>query len=300
MKKFIIQILLLITVIIVSTLAIVVAVPHNRQAYLYEYVAKERMLREVPSPRIIFVGGSNLAFGLDSGIIADSLGLNVVNYGLHGGLGLKYMIDDVARNLQRGDIVVVAPEYEHFYNAMYGGDAELSSVLVYSGWKNAGALNVPQLLNALSGLPLYVRTNLHTPAGEREYSSRNFNAFGDETVHWSLPSEVVTPSPIEGEFDAAFTAYFARKIEEMRREHEVVVLPPVLMSSAYDLNERKIGAVAEALEERGTPFQMPTRSGVLPDSCAYDTQYHMNRTGAERNTYRLLQSLDTLILQTHQ
>lgn len=300
MKKFIIQILLLITVIIVSTLAIVVAVPHNRQAYLYEYVAKERMLREVPPPRIIFVGGSNLAFGLDSGIIADSLGLNVVNYGLHGGLGLKYMIDDVARNLQRGDIVVVAPEYEHFYNAMYGGDAELSSALVYSGWKNAGTLNVPQLLNALSGLPLYVRANLHTPVGEREYSARNFNAFGDETVHWSLPSEVVTPSPIEGEFDAAFTAYFARKIEEMRREHEVVVLPPVLMSSAYDLNERKIGAVAEALEERGTPFQMSTRSGVLPDSCAYDTQYHMNRTGAERNTYRLLQSLDTLILQTHQ
>ena len=63
----------------------------EQDGYLQAYNKKCQLLEDTPSPRIIFVGGSNLAFGLDSQRIKDSLNINVINYGLHAGIGLKYM-----------------------------------------------------------------------------------------------------------------------------------------------------------------------------------------------------------------
>lgn len=68
----------------------------EQDGYLQAYNKKCQLLEDTPSPRIIFVGGSNLAFGLDSQRIKDSLNINVINYGLHAGIGLKYMIDDIS------------------------------------------------------------------------------------------------------------------------------------------------------------------------------------------------------------
>ena len=44
----------------------------------------------------------------------------MINYGLHAGIGLKYMIDDISTYARKGDIIVFAPEYEHFYTIAYG------------------------------------------------------------------------------------------------------------------------------------------------------------------------------------
>ena len=68
----------------------------EQDGYLQAYNKKCQLLEDAPAPRIIFVGGSNLAFGLDSQRIKDSLNINVINYGLHAGIGLKYMIDDIS------------------------------------------------------------------------------------------------------------------------------------------------------------------------------------------------------------
>jgi hypothetical protein len=59
--------------------------------YLAAVLEKDRLIRNTPSPKIILVGGSNLAFGIDSRMMQDSLGLRVVNMGLYAKLGLKYM-----------------------------------------------------------------------------------------------------------------------------------------------------------------------------------------------------------------
>lgn len=79
--------------------------------------------RHALPPRIIFVGGSNLAFGLDSQRIKDSLNINVINYGLHAGIGLKYMVDDISTYARKGDIIVFAPEYSHFYSGLAYGES---------------------------------------------------------------------------------------------------------------------------------------------------------------------------------
>lgn len=119
MKKFINNILLIAGILITLILAITM-LPMEQDGYLQAYNKKCQLLEDTPSPRIIFVGGSNLAFGLDSQRIKDSLNINVINYGLHAGIGLKYMIDDISTYARKGDIIVFAPGIRTLlYNSLW-------------------------------------------------------------------------------------------------------------------------------------------------------------------------------------
>ncbi len=90
------------------------------KGYLGAAIDKHNRLAQQPAPRVVFVGGSNLAFGLDSAEIERSLGYGVVNMGLDLSLGLDFMLREIEPFLARGDVVVISPEYEEFID-MYPG-----------------------------------------------------------------------------------------------------------------------------------------------------------------------------------
>ena len=50
-------------------------------------VDKVERLKSITEPKIILVGDSNVAFGINSKKIEEELGMPVVNLGLHGALG---------------------------------------------------------------------------------------------------------------------------------------------------------------------------------------------------------------------
>ncbi len=85
--------------------------PNNLHATVLD---KERLLKEAPSPRLVLVGGSGLAFGIDSPTLEQELGgeYSVVNMGLHAGLGLDFMLNEALDGLREGDVVVLSPEYD--------------------------------------------------------------------------------------------------------------------------------------------------------------------------------------------
>src|SRR5215212_5179389 len=84
-------------------------------SYIAAVLEKDRLIRDTPSPKIILVGGSNLAFGIDSHMLEDSLGVHVVNMGLYAKLGLRYMLAQVKPYIRKGDLVLVVPEYDQFF-----------------------------------------------------------------------------------------------------------------------------------------------------------------------------------------
>jgi hypothetical protein len=98
--------------------------------YLLSILEKEKLARTTPSPKILLIGGSNLAFGIDSKEIEDSLGLNVVNMGLYAKLGLKYMLAQARPYIKAGDVAVVVPEYDQFYGEYANGDNTLNTALL--------------------------------------------------------------------------------------------------------------------------------------------------------------------------
>jgi hypothetical protein len=82
-----------------------------KKSYFGALQLKLQALKNTPSPKIIFVGGSNLAYGLDSNTVEKALGLPVVNMGFLFTLGLRYNLEMVKDGVNAGDIVVLSPEY---------------------------------------------------------------------------------------------------------------------------------------------------------------------------------------------
>lgn len=70
-------------------------------------VDKVDRLKSITEPKIILVGDSNVAFGINSKKIEEELGMPVVNLGLHGALGNAFHEQIAKLNIGRGGILVI-------------------------------------------------------------------------------------------------------------------------------------------------------------------------------------------------
>lgn len=77
--------------------------------FVGELSEKYDRLCSIESKKIVIVGGSSTAFGLDSRMIEDELGYEVVNFGLYADLGTKLMMDLSRASVNEGDIFILAP-----------------------------------------------------------------------------------------------------------------------------------------------------------------------------------------------
>ena len=69
-------------------------------------------LKEIEGEKIVVVGGSSVAFGVDSALLSRYTGMPVVNFGLYAALGTKLMLDLSLPHIGEGDIVVISPELD--------------------------------------------------------------------------------------------------------------------------------------------------------------------------------------------
>lgn len=287
---------------VVAILALLAfTVPVKSDSYLCAYNAKCRLLEKTSSPRIIFVGGSNVAFGLDCKRMKDSLHVNVVNTGLHAGIGLKYMVDDIALYARKGDIIVFAPEYAHFYGStMAGGPETIAGLMSVTGFKKAGLLNTAQWINVIKGLPSDVGTRIMPQKkSPRVYKASNFNEYGDEVKHWSLPNVPVgKPTRMKEAMNVTMSKYFVDRLRDMQMQCQVIVIPPAYRQTAYDFHNKEVQEVAAFLEHEGIPFAVSTQKCVLPDDCAYDSDYHINKKGVDRRTAMIIKLLKKYIVRS--
>jgi len=118
MKKFITRVSLFVVLLAGIYATVHTLVPEWRRSYrgfAIDYMqgirTKHKRANEIQGPKLIFVGGSNLAYSLDSQMIQDSLSVPVVNMGLHGGLGLEHILGEANLVANPGDIVFCCIEY---------------------------------------------------------------------------------------------------------------------------------------------------------------------------------------------
>lgn len=285
MKRFIFRTIAGCLLIVVIGILVVLISP-NDDEYILEYDVKMALLDSIPSPRIVFVGDSNLAFGLDSHRISDSIGLPVVNTALHAGIGLKLIIDDVFPRLREGDIVIIAPEYSHFFGSAYGESDTMGLLIFITDKGKRKLLNNRQWGKAINGLNAVVGTSikvcikgyiLRPILGEKDvwtYSKSGFNDIGDEVAHWYAEGDNIEPDiETNAVIDEEFADYFFEKVDGLSNGITVVLCPPVIRKSSYEASKKRADAMTRLLQSRGYPFIVPTQNHVLPDSCAFNTPY---------------------------
>ena len=282
--------------------------------YLAAVLEKDRLIRTTPSPKIILVGGSNLAFGIDSRTMQDSLGLHMVNMGLYAKLGLRYMLAQVKPYIRRGDVVIIVPEYDQFYGKFSDGDNTLNTALLY-----APADRIPDFIRSYSVVDVVLRPRVENarrsfleamadvvglknqyfpPDTNPVYNRHSFNQYGDVVSHLGKKSMnpdsiYVSALPPAKEFNRK-TIGELNDIGDAARERgaHAYFLFPSYIDRSYAINEKAIDSLRQRLSrDMRVPILGTAKDFVFPSSWFFDTRFHLNETGRGPRTVKMIEIL---------
>lgn len=112
MKRFVKRIMIFITSIIIPIIVsgiifLLFLAPQYEYCYNASLLDKIARLKDCPSPKIVLIGNSNLAYGIISEKIENEFGIPVVNLGLHGSLGNAFHENIAKPYINNGDIIIV-------------------------------------------------------------------------------------------------------------------------------------------------------------------------------------------------
>lgn len=302
MKKLLIKLLLLLGLVaaflaLLLLLTFKVAGPQFHGEYTGAISDKIERLESIDDPKIVLVGNSNLAFGIDSERIEEAFGMPVVNLGGHGGLGNEFHINMGKGNINEGDVVIVSlTSYED------GGapDADLAWITIenYGLWHLVPKECRSEMLKALPHYAFRVLGRWITRTGNKPrdgvYSIDSFNEYGDvvfprpESVQGPI-QQSAHPSAV-GETADLINEYAAWCAE--RGAVCVVAGYPILRGQvipppppAYDQFD------AELREKLDCEVISVSRDYFMDQSYFYDTYYHLTDEGVAIRTEQLIEDL---------
>lgn len=264
---------------------------------------KLKLLEETEGEKIVVIGGSSVAFGLYSPIIENYTGMPVVNFGLYGALGTKLMLDLALPHIGRGDIVILAPELDSQTLSTYfdplitlrATDGYLLDVIGDIPDRHYAELVGASWDYATEKIRYHIED---TRTEEAIYNSKNFNANGDLIL--GLRKENIMDGyrkrnePISldtGIIGADFIEYvngFAASCRGVGAEVVYTFSPINELALAKGTDEYDVATFEMALDdELEFPVISYLEDYIIPAGYFYDTNFHLNDSGAILRSIRL-------------
>lgn len=266
-----------------------------------------QLLEDVPSPRIILIGGSNVSFGLDAALMQKTLGLPVINDGLHAGLGVV-PLTELQEYIRAGDVIIVSLEYSMFSSReiMEGDRAFLSDWIEYSPHRLKYLLDplaeTPGIYATMLQRKINRQVNTFLLGGSLDetrgvFSGTKFDEEGDFIGHLeeaSLSRRKIppVPYPVAGLQEDIFV--FLEHFDRIAREKGARVYfaaPASRQSNCKATGAAQLAEFFKTFQERASiPVLTPLEDVCLPDKYFFDTAYHLNAQGREIRTKRLIEN----------
>ena len=276
-----------------------------QDTFMGELPYKFSRLENAPGKRIIVIGGSGMAFAVDSSLLeAEFPGYSAVNMGMYADLGTKFLLDLTENELREGDIVIIAPE-QHTQtlscwfgarSALQGTDGNIS-MLRYVSREDLGAL-----IGALPGFTLeklrFMSTNDH-PEGDGIYKRSSFNEYGD------IASPLASANIMPGYYDPSVTVSYDPAIledafAERLRSYAAHAHKKGAEVYWYFCPANRLAVDASASPEDFYDFLYETldfpilgdpANAVMDEAWFFDTDFHLNSAGRTVFTVQLIRDL---------
>ena len=152
--------------------------------YCAALIDKVERIKSIEEPKIVILGNSNIAFGIDSEMIQEELGMPVVNMGLHGNLGNMFHEEMARINVKEGDIYVLC--HTSYNDPSEIVDPVLGWVTIENHIELYQILRTEDIWPMLKAYPIYLKRclnryseNYTEPPWENIYSRKKFNSYGD-------------------------------------------------------------------------------------------------------------------------
>ena len=295
--------------------------PDNYMAILND---KHRIADSIKTPKLILVGGSNLAFGIDSKILRKELSIPTANMGLHAGLGVGFLLNQAKYIAKENDIILLSIEHylrpiedrklqkysaklcsyaKLFYEESFYLDFEeqlndCKTIYVNYVNKQMSFLQtlLPKTLKTTSK-PITPPKAIVQVSKVGIYSRQAINNDADLVAHLEEPlrDELASDGILNYRYweGIALINDFA---EEMKRKNVAVFFVfPNYPKEEYTVNKQVILLLEKDLRANLTVEILgnPT-SFMYPSNYFYDTLYHLNKIGRKKRT----EDLASLIKKT--
>lgn len=269
---------------------------------------KHRRCAAQRAPRLLLVGGSNLAFGIQSEMLGSSLRCSPVNLGLHAGLGLEFMLEDALPEVRDGDTVLVSLEY-----CLLGkpGPSRVLWEALLARPESIRGLDYSALSDWGLGFVAHAASRgwkVLCGRHEREhgvYDRNSFNEFGDVIAHRNaLPvrrRSLFTDAALwSGETDARWLERLRRFVAgcEARGARVVIFFPPIPRSMFARDRERFQEYVFSQKALFGERVLGRLEDIPFPEEMFYDSAYHLTGAGSAMRTSMIIRRLELAVAIT--
>jgi len=310
MKKTVIKIVAALSALLCPILLLLTAAIATPSVYDGTFVGaldeKFNRLTSLDEKKIIIVGGSSAAFGIDSAIIEKYTAMPVVNFGLYAALGTKVMMDLSCANINEGDVVVLAPEIDAQTMSLYF-NSETTLMAMDGNFHMARYVrgdNKLSLLGALwkfTGEKLAYLMNGTRPEASGAYDPSYFNAQGD--LMYPRPENAMgmyyDPNTIirlsEDTVDPEFIDYVNEYISFCEKNGASVYFgfcPMNEMALADGTTDESIAQFSEFLADAlHCQILGSAEDHILPAEYFYDSNFHLNNAGVTVHTVALVKEL---------
>lgn len=254
-------------------------------------------LQKEGSPKIVYVSGSSGLFGVDTDYLESLTGKKIVNLALHAGFGTGFITNMAVRNLQKGDVLVLAYEYTR-WNTGPEGDVALIVSGIDQNMRLYQYVTNGNYKKIIEYLPAHCMKKLDIVSGNRAKpdESGSFDEKGNLAV-WkkecTLPEDISEYSfgLSAGTIKPEMAAY-AKTVKQQaaKRGAEVVFAAPPVLGEATDISA--IGKFCgELTKQTGIQWISDPREHVFQRKEMGDTIWHCNYYGKNRNTEQLAKDL---------
>ena len=295
MKKFVLRSAIFVLALLVSIVLMMILLPYNDDLLCYAQLDKDEYLaNQDRQPTIVVLGGSSCTFGYHCDMIESEVGMPVYNAGVEAGLGGKFILDNCARNLKEGDILILGTEYSAFFeDGAYGG-RPLADLVMTHYKQYHQLLNPKQWWKVLNNIPMHVCSRIiYAIAPNRDrgdsYACSHINAHGDYVYHYGKPNKgfdlsISSKNDVETLNRDFLNDYYSTLKSLRGRGVKVLLCPPPVAESYYEYIVDDIKCMEQEFLASDFPYVCTPESMAYADTLFYDTVFHMNEGGSKKHS----------------
>ncbi|PWG04158.1 hypothetical protein [Polaribacter aquimarinus] len=301
MKKFLLKLSLFYIILYLLTFLIITTSPEvkNPSNYLSAIIDKHNIAKNIKTPKVIFSGGSNTAFGIDSEMLSNNFKIPIINLGLHGGLGLAFILEETKSILKQGDIVILSIEYfleregeydlkektSNFYppaNKFYSHNYFID----FKNYLKKTEKSFKRLINKEEN-----NTNKNSDSILKIYRRDGFNNYGDLISHLNKPKLKNLKSQMVFEYKYWEGIELINKFSSYARSKDVKVYftYPAYAESEYKKNLLAISKLEKDIRNNLNIEILNTpKDFTFPDNNFFDSVFHLNKEGRRKRTNKFI------------